>query len=354
MKPGCYTALITPFSDSSAEVDNAGLEKLVDFQIENGITGILAVGTTGESPVLSWDEHNIVVEKTARAIKSRAIKSNCLCIAGTGSNNHDEALLAAKEAIKSGVDAILMVDPYYNGPSSLEIRREYIAPIARACPEVSVIPYLVPGRTGTQLLPQDIAILHKTFKNINFVKDATCSLENMKQTKRFCGSDFTIISGDDPMTFEMMSHPEIKAGGTISVTSNIAPGPVSEMVALLAQGEIEKAKELNEALSPLFDIVTVVTTETTPYGDAVCKARNPLAAKTAMKLLGMPGGPCRKPLGKMTRKGLEIVVAALRKTQEKNPEILKPISDFFNVDIDARLNDASLLEGLYYEKYEDQ
>ncbi len=344
MKSGCHTALVTPFS--GGEVDYNGIEKLVDFQVSNGIDGILAVGTTGESPVLSWEEHHLVVEKIIKEIKGR-----CFCIAGAGSNNYHEAFECAEHAVKSGADAILLVDPYYNGPSSIEIRREYVAPIAGAFPEVSVVPYVIPGRTGTQLFPEDIAILNETFKNVSSVKEATCSAENMKKTRSLCGPDFLIMSGDDPMTFRMMTDPGIKAGGSISVASNIAPRHVVEMVNLVSRGEIEKAKKLDAALSPLFDIVTVATTENTPFGEVVCKARNPLATKTAMKILGMPCGPCRKPLGRMTKKGLEKVVEALGSVQANNPEILKPVSDFFSVDINARLNDSSILEGLCYKEY---
>ncbi|VEN74085.1 4-hydroxy-tetrahydrodipicolinate synthase [Candidatus Desulfarcum epimagneticum] len=346
MKPGCYTALITPFSDSGDEVDRRGIQKLVDFQTSQGIDGILAVGTTGESPVLTWDEHHAVMETIIAEAKGK-----CLRLAGTGSNNYKEAMAASEHAAKTGADGILMVDPYYNGPSSLEIRREYISPIARALPDVWVIPYVIPGRTGAQLFPEDLAMLNDAFENLNSVKEATCDPENMKKTRSLCGPDFVIMSGDDPMTFEMMADPEIKAGGAISVTSNIAPAACAEMVRLLNAGETEKARSLNEALSPLFSIVTVKTREKTPFGEVECRARNPLAFKTAMRILGMPCGPCRQPLGKMTRKGLETVIGALKTVQAKNPEIIMPVSEFFGVDIDARLEDLSVLEGLCYDEY---
>ena len=144
MKTGCYTAIITPFAGDTVDYD--GLDRLADFQIAGGITGVLAVGTTGESPSLSWDEHNLVVERVAKKTKGK-----CLCIAGTGSNNTRESLEATAHAAEAGVDAVLLVDPYYNGPSSLEIRREYIEPVAAAYPALEIIPYVIPGRTGTQL-----------------------------------------------------------------------------------------------------------------------------------------------------------------------------------------------------------
>ena len=344
MFAGCFTAIVTPFKNDT--VDYEGLGKLSEFQIKNGITGILAVGTTGESPVLSWDEHNRVIEMVAEKSKDK-----CICIAGAGSNNTKESLEGTKHAVAVGADAVLLVDPYYNGPSSLEIRREYIAPVAEAAPDIEIIPYVIPGRTGAQLLPEDLAILNQTYKNVNTVKDATANLENMRSTRKCCGPDFTILSGDDGMTFEMMLDPQIKASGVISVASNVAPGPITEMVRLLEQGEQENAQKLLTALEPLFGLVTVKTMEKTPYGEVGCRARNPLGLKTLMSILGMPSGGCRQPLGKMTRNGLEMVLSAARKVQADNPEILKPIADFFNVDIEQRLNNPSSWDGLFYEEY---
>ena len=170
MKAGCYTAIITPFKNNA--VDDEGLEKLADFQIQNGITGILAVGTTGESPVLTWDEHNKVTETIAKKTKGK-----CLCIAGTGSNNTAESLAATQHAAEVGADAALLVEPYYNGPSSLEIRKEYVAPIAAAFKDLDIIPYVIPGRTGTQLLPEDLALLYKQYPNVRTVKEATASID---------------------------------------------------------------------------------------------------------------------------------------------------------------------------------
>jgi 4-hydroxy-tetrahydrodipicolinate synthase len=345
MITGSFTALITPFTKKN-EVDYDGLEKLVNFQIQNGISGILAVGTTGESPTLVWEEHNTVVQKVAEMTKNK-----CLCIAGTGSNNTAEALMATSHALHAGVDAVLLVDPYYNGPSSLEIRKEYIEPVAKAFPSLDIIPYIIPGRTGTQLLPEDLAILAQTHKNVRTVKEATGNLTNMKQTKKCCGSDFSIISGDDGLTFVMMTDPEIQCTGVISVVSNIAPKAVSELVRLLSAGEYESAKKINTALEPLFELITVKTIESTIHGNVECRARNPLATKTLMSIMGLPSGGCRQPLGKMTKNGIQKVVQVARKIQKENPEIFQPAAEFFNIDIDARLNSDNYLEGLYYTEY---
>jgi len=341
MLAGTYTAIVTPFDGDT--VDHEGLDRLVDYQIANGITGVLAVGTTGESPTLSWEEHDRVVETVAKGTKGRSA-----CIAGTGSNNTTETLTATKHASDVGVDAILLVDPYYNGPSSLEIRKEYVEPVATTFPDLEVIPYVIPGRTGAQLLPEDLGIMNRSLKNMNTVKEATGDIDNMRRTRACCGSGFSILSGDDAMTFQMMTDPEVMAGGVISVASNVIPGAVVEMVKLLSDGDIDGAKAILAKVEPLFGLVTVKTTETTPYGDVMFRARNPLAYKTLMAVLGMPSGGCRRPLGKMTRKALDVVLDAARTVQTNAPEILRPVADFFNVDIEDRLNNPACQEGLTY------
>ena len=341
---GCYTAIITPMTEDGVDYD--GLARLVEFQVASGVSGILAVGTTGESPTLNWSEHDGVIEKVHEYASKR-----CITIGGTGSNSTQETLRGTEHAVECGVEAILLVDPYYNGPSSLEIRREYVEPIARSCPETKVIPYVIPGRTGTKLLPEDLAIAYSNYPNVCAVKEATEDLENMKLTRKLCGDDFDILSGDDGKTLDMMIDPEIKAGGVISVASNIAPGAVQQMTKYLAKGEIAEGKKLAEALGPLFSIVTVKTPEDTPYGEVICKARNPLATKTLMNILGMPSGALRPPLGKMTEKGIQVVLEAGRAVHENNPEILEPIADCFGVNIEERLNDDRFCNGLYYEKY---
>ncbi|MEE4113114.1 MAG: 4-hydroxy-tetrahydrodipicolinate synthase [Desulfobacteraceae bacterium] len=344
MNSGCYTAMVTPFD--GAAVDESGLTRLADFQIQNGVAGILAVGTTGESPTLAWEEHHRVVQ-----ILSRHAKGKCLCIAGAGSNNTKEALSAVRHAAEAGADAVLLVDPYYNGPSSMEIRKEYLAPVAQAFPELSIIPYVIPGRTGAQLLPEDLALLYKEHPNVNTVKEATGNIDNMRRTRKCCGPEFNIFSGDDGMTVEMMTDPDIAATGVISVVSNIVPRAMSDLVRFLADKETGQAKTLADALAPLFGLVTVKTVEKSPYGEVVCRARNPLALKTLMQLLGVPSGSCRPPLGKMSRAGLDVVVKIAKTVQSKNPEIFEPLAAFFNVDIDARLNNERLMAGLCYSAY---
>jgi len=327
-------------------VDSAVLEKLIDFQIANNVQGVLAVGTTGESPTLLWEEHNDVIERTCRQARGR-----CVGIAGTGSNSTRETLDGTEHAAHVGADAVLLVDPYYNGPSSLEIRREYVEPVAREFPGLQVIPYIIPGRTGTMMQPEDLAILAGEYANVSTVKEATGDLENMAKTRRLCGDDFAILSGDDDKTVAMMKSAEIKASGVISVMSNVIPGPIQRLTELLNAGDFEAADELAAKLQPLFGIVGVTTVEESLHGPVQCKARNPVPIKTLMNILGMPAGPCRRPLGKMTRAGVEVVLQAARQAHQNDPATLAPVAEFFGVDIDARLRDESLLEKLTYAAY---
>jgi 4-hydroxy-tetrahydrodipicolinate synthase len=345
MFKGSYTALVTPLLvDGSIDYD--GLEKLIEFQIDNGIQGVLAVGTTGESPTLNWEEHNQMVERTCRQAKGR-----CLAIAGTGSNSTRETLLGTEHAAAAGADAVLLVDPYYNGPSSVEIRREYYAPVAKAFPEVEVLPYIIPGRSGTMMHPEDLALLAAECANISSVKEATGDFDNMAKTRRLCGEDFTILSGDDDKTFEMMARADIGAAGVISVMSNVIPGSLQKLTELLAAGSKVEAQALVASLQPLFGMVGVTTQEDSPQGQVECKSRNPVPVKTLMNILGMPAGPCRQPLGKMTRQGAEVVRQAARQVQAADPSVLAPIATAFGVDIDARLNDDSLVDELIYTSY---
>jgi len=224
-------------------------------------------------------------------------------------------------------------------------------PVAEAIPDTEIISYVIPGRTGAQLLPEDLALLNRKFKNVNTVKEATGSLDNMRRTRSCCGPDFSIMSGDDGLTHEMMTDPTIKAAGAISVISNIAPAAVTEMTRLLMRGEKASGQKRFKSLAPLFDLVTVKTTEETPFGAVECRARNPLAIKVLMALLGMPAGQCRRPLGKLSKNGLEKVIQTARKVHSDSPEILSPVANFFGIDIDDRLNNPEYRKGLFYETY---
>lgn len=346
MLRGCYTALITPLRDDGS-VDSRGLEKLIEFQIGAGIQGLLAVGTTGESPTLIWEEHNEVVERTCRLSEG-----HCLAIAGTGSNSTRETLAGSEHAAHVGADAVLLVDPYYNGPSSVEIRREYVAPVAAEFPELQIIPYIIPGRTGAMLQAEDLAILADEYANVATVKEATGDLENMAKTRRLCGDQFAIMSGDDDKTVEMMTRDDIRAAGVISVMSNVLPGPIQQMTELIAAGDRGGAEKLAAAMQPLFGCVGITTQETSSRGPVVCRARNPVPVKALMNILGMPSGPCRRPLGRLTRAGVQHLLAAVRQVHANDPSLLAPVGECFGVDIDARLAGDEAYTDLAYEAYD--
>jgi len=345
MLRGCYTALITPMNRDGS-LDFEGLHDLLEYQSENEVAGIVAMGTTGESPTLDWKEHMSVVSKT-KSFSS----SDLQVIAGTGANNTSESEEGTREAIDLGVTTILLVDPYYNGPSSLEIRREYYEPLAREFPGAEFIPYIIPGRTGTMLLPEDLAILSETCSNIAGVKEATGDLNNMRAIRRLCRHGFPILSGDDEKTLTMMADPSIAACGAISVVSNILPWTVREMVNAQLENDTERARKIASDLTPMMDIVTVKTEEETPVGKVMCKARNPLATKTLMNILGMPAGPCRRPLGRMTRLGTMKVIEAAKQVYAARPDFFEPLEEFFDVDVWERLQDKKCWEGLCYDSY---
>jgi 4-hydroxy-tetrahydrodipicolinate synthase len=327
---GCWTALVTPFTEKGA-LDLEGLRKNVTFQIEGG-AHLLPTGTTGESPTVDWREHNQIIEEVVRLAKGRSF-----VMAGTGSNSTQEALRGTKHAVEVGADGVLLVDCYYNGPSSLELRTEYYEVIAKEFPKTAIIPYVIPGRTGTQLEVEDLAILHRNHKNVRAVKEATGDLERMAKTRKLLGDAFDILSGDDDMTFAMMTREDIKAQGAVSVISNVVPGALAEMTAALNRRDIARGKELVQALDPLFKIVTVKTVEEYEGFQVPCKFRNPSAIKTLMRGLGMPAGPCRPPLGRMTPKGIAVVRDAVRTVYENSREVLTPIADFYKVDLTERI-----------------
>lgn len=327
---GVWTAIATPFN-RKGEIDDEGLEKNIRFQIENG-ANLIPTGTTGESPTLDWREHDRVITKAARLAKGKAF-----VMAGTGSNSTKEALRGTKHAMEVGAQGALLMDCYYNGPSSLELRTQYYEVIAKAFRKAFIMPYVIPGRTGTKLEVEDLAILHRKFKKVRSVKEATGDLERMAKTRTLCGEDFEILSGDDDKTFDMMIRNNIRASGVVSVMSNIVPGPIGEMVKAILKGDMERANYLKEVLDPLFKVVTVNTIESYEGFEVPCKFRNPVAIKTMMKGLGMPSGPCRQPLGKMTPKGVAIVRSALKTVHERDRGILRPIQEFYRVNIEDRL-----------------
>jgi len=338
---GALTAIITPFS-VSGDVDWDGFQRLVEFQVVQGVSGIVPAGTTGESATLSEKEHNEVI------YQSLLNRHQFFILAGCGSNSTKEAMSYVRNAQIHGGRAALLVDPYYNGPSSLEIRSEYYAPIAKAFPDMAIVPYIIPGRTGCRLLAEDLAALHAEYPNVCAVKEATGEQKNSVNIRELIPGKFKIFSGDDDKTYGMMMSPHVEACGVISVVSNIAPAAVQKMCLAINRQDITTAIKLRNQLQPLFDMVTVSALRSVNKKEITDKFRNPLPIKTAMNALGMPSGPCRQPLGKMSASGIEKVRTALCDVNEKSPEIFAPIEDFFNVNIKVRLASASSWLGSMY------
>ena len=345
--PDVLTALITPFTRDGA-IDWKGWKKNIGFQIDQGIEGIVPVGTTGESPVLTSEEHQLLIALARQ--KGREI----FVLAGCGSNSTEEALKYAQLAEQVGCEGVLLVDCYYNGPSSLELRREYYSPIARKFPNLVIVPYIIPGRTGCALLPEDLALLAHKHPNVMAVKEATDDFSRMRRTRELAPDGFDIFSGDDNQTVIMMQDEKIGAKGVISVVANIAPSCVHELCRYLSLGDDKAAREVENALEPLIETVKIQSKreERIPGRENLVtvtdKFRNPLPIKTMMSGLGMPAGFCRKPLGRLSTEGVMVARRALQEVWRDTPGVLCPIEMFYGVDIKERLADDMLWEQLAY------
>lgn len=341
----CFTAMVTPFN-SDGSIDWLGLEMNTAFQIKEGVKGVVPVGTTGESPTLTPREHVMVIGRVAQCVDREVF-----LLAGCGSNSTKEMLEYGEAALAFEADGLLLVDCYYNGPSSLELREEYYKPAAEKFPDLVICPYIIPGRTGCALSEYDLAFLARKYPNLTMVKEATGDLERMGRTRTLTPEGFLIFSGDDHLTFKMMTDPKIRADGVISVISNIAPKAVERMCEAAFAGVIEEAQKFKDALDPLFEVVTVRKERREEFPEEFTvedKFRNPLPIKTMMQGLGMRAGPCRPPLGKMTSSGVEKVRNALKEVWDKNPEVLKPIEAFYGVKILNRLRDDEVWKELTF------
>ena len=352
ISPGGITAMVTPFKPDGS-IDWEGLLLNIEFQVAQEITGVLGAGTTAESPTLSSEEHIAVISEIASFVRGRIF-----VLGGGGSNSTKEMLHYVDMIVKCGCGGALLVDPYYNGPSSLEIRDEYYGPAAERFPETIIIPYPIPGRTGCLISATDLAILSNRYANIKAVKEATGDWEKISERmtflRKYAPADFLIFSGDDDKTYNMMSSPEIMGNGVFSVISNIAPAAVQAMCMKTLSGDTEEAERIKDALKPLFGLVTVNFsrrewfTKTSILREENDKFRNPLPIKTMMQGLGMPAGPCRRPLGKMSFGAVSKVRSVLKEVWQDNPWVLKPIEDFYKVDIADRLADDKPWEALSY------
>lgn len=281
---GVYTALVTPFSQGA--VDFGKLRELVEFQIAGGVDGIVPVGTTGESPTLSFEEHMKVIETVIETAKKR-----CQIVAGTGANSTSEAIELTKHAKAAGADATLQVTPYYNKPTQEGLYRHFSTVADQA--GLPVVLYNVPGRSGVPIAVETIARLSKNPLIVS-VKEAGGSVERVSAILDLC--DITVLSGDDMLTVPMMA---VGATGIISVASNIIPAELKAMVDAYASGNVNKAMELHKKYYCLFRDLFVET--------------NPIPIKTAMAMKGMIAEEFRLPLCEISAGGREKLAAALKR-----------------------------------------
>src|SRR6202045_5562917 len=228
---GTFTAVVTPFRNG--DVDFSALEKLVESQIAAGITGIVAVGTTGESPTLTHDEKHEIIERTIKIAKGR-----CQVIAGAGTNSTRDSIEAARFAEKAGADGALLVAPYYNKPSQEGLFRHFRA-IADAT-KLPVMLYNIPGRCGVDILPDTVIRLAQSCRNIVSIKEASGSVERVGELRRRLPDEFTILSGDDSLILPFMS---VGAVGVVSVASNLFPAEVGALVLAYASGDVKPAQK---------------------------------------------------------------------------------------------------------------
>lgn len=240
MFQGSIPALVTPFTEAGA-VDEKAFAAHVEWQIAEGSTGLVPVGTTGESPTLSHDEHKRVVELCIEVAAKRVP-----VIAGAGSNNTKEAIELAQHAEKVGADALLVVTPYYNKPTQKGLFAHYAA-IAEAV-KLPIFIYNIPGRSVVDMTPETMGSLAKAYKNIVGVKDATGKLERVSDQRITCGKDFIQLSGEDATALGFNAHGGL---GCISVTANAAPKLCAEFQAATLAGDYKKALEYQDRLMPL-------------------------------------------------------------------------------------------------------
>lgn len=347
---GAWTALVTPF-DRQNRFDPEVFRRLVRFQVDQGVTGVVPCGTTGESPTLTWQEHDEAVGLAVDTADGRVG-----VLAGTGSNNTLEAIRGTKDARERGASACLLVDCYYNGPSSLELRNEYYQRVLDAVPDIPIVPYVIPGRSGCALSAEDLALLHLADpKRVPAVKQATGDLDRMRWDRELAGATLSILSGDDDITLAMMADPVIQCSGVISVMSNIVPRAISDMVAAQTAGRAGGAGEIAGKIRPILQLVVCKAhnVRTMPDGRTLeleDRFRNPVPVKTMMAGLGMVNGISRPPLGRMSRRAVELCREALRQIWNVAPEYLRPIGEHFDVDVQKRLEDDAVWAELAYEQ----
>lgn len=283
---GSIVAIITPFNKKG--VDEKSFKQLIEFQIKNGTSGIVPCGTTGESPTLSTQEHDHVIEFVVEKVAGRVP-----VIAGTGSNSTAEAVHLTKHAAKVGADAALVVTPYYNKPTQKGLYLHFKA-VADSV-KIPVILYNIEGRCARNIETETVVKLARDCKNIIGVKEASGKLEQMRAVKKACGQDFVLLSGDDALTIPVL---ELGGAGVISVVANIVPKDVAELINAHVAGDKPRAKALEAKMAPLVKAMFIET--------------NPIPVKTAAAILGMCNGDLRLPMCDMEPENLAQLKKAMK------------------------------------------
>lgn len=286
MIQGSIVALVTPMFDNGA-VDKESLKKLVEFHIEEGTDALVAVGTTGESATLNEDEHCDVMASVVAYVDGRIP-----VIAGTGANSTSEAIHLTRRAKEIGADACLLVTPYYNKPTQEGLFLHYQA--INDAVDIPQILYNVPGRTACDMLPETVGRLSK-FKNIVGVKEATGDLSRVQKIRALCGDDFALYTGDDATSREFCL---LGGNGSITVTGNVAPKLVHQMLAAAMAGDAETALAIDEKLTGLHKALFIQS--------------NPIPVKWAVAEMGLMPRGIRLPLTWLTPDCFETVRAAMR------------------------------------------
>ncbi len=285
---GAFTALITPFKNG--KVDEEAYRAHVEWQIEQGIDGVVPCGTTGESATLSHAEHVQVIKICVDQVKGRVP-----VLAGAGSNNTTEAIELTRYAKEAKADGALLITPYYNKPTQAGL----IAHFAAIAKEVSMpfIVYNVPGRTSVNLLPQTVAAMRKQVPEVIGIKEATGNLCQISEVIEHCGKDFTVLSGDD---FTVLPTLAIGGHGVISVVSNVAPGLMRKLCKAWRNGDTAKARKLHYKLAPLCRAMFIET--------------NPIPVKTALGFMGRITPELRLPLVNMCKENEAKLEQILKKS----------------------------------------
>lgn len=287
MLRGSLTALVTPF-EKSGRFDEKAFRTLVAWQIAEGTTGLIPVGTTGESPTLSHDEHRHVVKVCIEVAKGRAP-----VVAGAGSNNTEEAVGLVQYAEKAGADAALVVTPYYNKPTQRGLYAHFAA-VAKAT-SLPIIIYNIPPRSVIDMTPETMGELVRDFRNIIGVKDATGKVERVSEQRATCGKDFIQLSGEDASALGFNAHGGV---GCISVTANVAPRLCAEFQEATLSGENAKALDLQDRLLPLHK--------------AIFLEPGVSGAKYALSKLGKVENVLRSPLVAVEQSTAEKIDAAMK------------------------------------------